>query len=93
MYKRQLVCCSVQMFLLNWKLALVVILVLPPLAVISWKFQKGILAAYRQVRKTNSQITAGFNEGINGAKTTKTPVSYTHLDVYKRQVSERPQPL
>ena len=69
-----LVCCSVQMFLLNWKLALVVILVLPPLAVISWKFQKGILAAYRQVRKTNSQITAGFNEGINGAKTTKTLV-------------------
>ncbi len=69
-----LVLCSVQMFLLNWKLALVVILVLPPLALISWKFQKGILSAYRKVRKTNSQITAGFNEGINGAKTTKTLV-------------------
>ena len=69
-----LVACSVQMFLLNWKLALVVMLVLPPLAVISWKFQKGILEAYRQVRKRNSQITAGFNEGINGAKTTKTLV-------------------
>ena len=69
-----LVCCSVQMFVLNWKLALVVILVLPPLAVISWKFQKSILASYRKVRKANSQITAGFNEGINGAKTTKTLV-------------------
>ena len=69
-----LVACSVQMLLLNWKLALVVMLVLPPLAVISWKFQKGILSAYRQVRKRNSQITAGFNEGINGAKTTKTLV-------------------
>ena len=69
-----LVCCSIQMFLLNWRLALVVILVLPPLAVISWKFQKSILASYRKVRKTNSQITAGFNEGINGAKTTKTLV-------------------
>ena len=69
-----LVACSVQMFLLNWKLALVVMLVLPPLAVISWKFQKGILESYRQVRKHNSQITAGFNEGINGAKTTKTLV-------------------
>ncbi len=69
-----LVACSAQMLLLNWKLALVVMLVLPPLAVISWKFQKGILSAYRQVRKRNSQITAGFNEGINGAKTTKTLV-------------------
>ena len=69
-----LVACSVQMFVLNWRLALVVMLVLPPLAVISWKFQKGILAAYRQVRKRNSQITAGFNEGINGAKTSKTLV-------------------
>ncbi len=69
-----LIACSVQMFILNWKLALVVMLVLPPLAVISWKFQREILASYREVRKRNSQITAGFNEGINGAKTTKTLV-------------------
>ena len=69
-----LVSCTVQMLLLNWKLTLVILLVLPPLAVISWKFQKGILESYRQVRKRNSQITAGFNEGINGAKTTKTLV-------------------
>ena len=69
-----LVSCTIQMLLLNWKLTLVILLVLPPLAVISWKFQKGILESYRQVRKRNSQITAGFNEGINGAKTTKTLV-------------------
>jgi len=69
-----LVMCSVQMLLLNWKLGLIVMLVIPPLAVISWKFQQGILSAYREVRKRNSQITAGFNEGINGAKTTKTLV-------------------
>ena len=69
-----LVSCTVQMLLLNWQLTLILLLVLPPLAVISWKFQKGILESYRQVRKRNSQITAGFNEGINGAKTTKTLV-------------------
>ena len=69
-----LVCCTIQMLVLNWQLTLVILLVLPPLAVISWKFQKGILESYRQVRKRNSQITAGFNEGINGAKTTKTLV-------------------
>ena len=69
-----LVACAVQMLVLEWRIALIVMLVIPPLAVISWKFQKGILGAYRSVRKTNSQITAGFNEGINGAKTTKTLV-------------------
>ncbi len=69
-----LIACSIQMLVLNWKLALVVMLVLPPLAVISWKFQREILSAYRSVRKRSSQITAGFNEGINGAKTTKTLV-------------------
>ena len=66
--------CGIQMFLLNWKLALIVMLVIPPLAFISWKFQQKILASYRQVRKTNSQITGAFNEGIMGAKTTKTLV-------------------
>ncbi len=69
-----LVACAIQMLLVNWKLGLVVMLVLPPLALISWKFQKAILSSYRQVRKNNSQITAGFNEGINGAKTSKTLV-------------------
>lgn len=69
-----LVICGIQMFVLDWRIALVVVLILPPLAVISWKFQKGILDAYRKVRKTNSQITGAFNEGIMGAKTSKTLV-------------------
>ena len=69
-----IVATSVTMFLLNWKLTLVVLLVVPPLAVISWWFQQRILQAYRKVRKTNSQITGAFNEGIMGAKTTKTLV-------------------
>lgn len=61
----------IYMFVLNWKLALIVMTVVPFLAVISMKFQKKILEAYRKVRKTNSQITGAFNEGITGAKTTK----------------------
>ncbi|MEG1569654.1 MAG: ABC transporter ATP-binding protein [Clostridia bacterium] len=69
-----LVMCSIQMFILNAKLAAVIVLVLPPLAIISMKFQKHILKAYREVRKTNSKITGAFNEGIMGAKTTKTLV-------------------
>ncbi len=69
-----IVASSVTMFLLNWKMTLVVLLVVPPLAVVSWWFQQKILHAYRAVRKTNSQITGAFNEGIMGAKTTKTLV-------------------
>jgi len=69
-----LLMCTVQMFLLHWRIAAVIVLVLPPLALISVFFQKRILSAYREVRKTNSQITSAFNEGITGAKTTKTLV-------------------
>ena len=65
---------SVTMFLLDWEMTLAVLLVVPPLAVISWWFQQRILKSYRAVRKTNSQITGAFNEGIMGAKTTKTLV-------------------
>lgn len=65
---------AITMFTIHWKLALIVMLVIPPLAVISWQFQKRILKSYREVRKTNSRITGAFNEGIMGAKTTKTLV-------------------
>lgn len=69
-----IVAASITMFSLNWKLTLAVLIVVPPLAVISWWFQQRILHAYRAVRKTNSKITGAFNEGIMGAKTTKTLV-------------------
>ena len=59
------------MLALNWKLALIVMTVIPVLAVLSISFQQKILEAYRKVRKTNSRITGAFNEGITGAKTTK----------------------
>ena len=65
---------SVTMLLLNWKLALVVLAVVPIIAFIAGYFQKRILASYREVRKINSKITGAFNEGIMGAKTTKTLV-------------------
>lgn len=62
------------MLFLNWKLALITLTVVPFLVFISIIFQKKILGAYRKVRKTNSRITGAFNEGISGAKTTKTLV-------------------
>ncbi len=65
---------AVVMLVTNWKLALITLSVVPILAVVSIYFQQKILKSYRQVRKINSQITGSFNEGISGAKTTKTLV-------------------
>ncbi|MBQ3078770.1 MAG: ABC transporter ATP-binding protein [Clostridia bacterium] len=62
------------MLTLDWKLGLAVLSVIPVIAVVAMYFQKKILKSYREVRKTNSKITGAFNEGIMGAKTTKTLV-------------------
>lgn len=64
----------VTIFSLNWRLALVVVAVIPPLAIISLFLQKRILRYQRSARKQNSRITSAFNEGIMGAMTTKTLV-------------------
>lgn len=60
------------MFLLDWRLALIAIAVVPPLALVSMYFQRRLLKSHRDIRKQNSKITSGFNEGIMGAKTSKT---------------------
>ncbi|MBU5482859.1 ABC transporter ATP-binding protein/permease [Clostridium sp. MSJ-11] len=66
------------MMIHNVKLTLITLSVVPPLIIIGIYFQRKILDSYRDVRKINSKITAGFNECITGAKTTKTLV--TELD-------------
>ncbi len=65
---------SVVMFIVDWKMALLILMVVPVLALISVKFQRMILEKYRMTRKINSQITGAFSEGITGAKTSKTLV-------------------
>lgn len=65
---------SVVIFILNWKLALILMALLPVMAYIGIKFQVRMLSAYRNVRKLNSQLTNSVGEGIHGAKTTKTLV-------------------
>lgn len=62
------------MLYVDWKLALIVLAVVPILAYISVWFQIRILKNYREVRKINSTITSAFSESISGAKTTKTLV-------------------
>ena len=62
------------MLLLDWRLALVVIVIVPVVAALTGWFQPRILHWNRKVRKINSKITGAFNEGITGAKTSKTLV-------------------
>lgn len=69
-----MVIMAITMFIVNWKLALVSLAVLPILLIVALWFQKMILNGYRQVRKINSRITGGYNEGITGARTSKTLV-------------------
>ena len=62
---------ALAMFIMDWKLALLVFSILPFLGWVSSKFQKSILTSARAVRATNSRITGNFNEGIMGIQTTK----------------------
>ena len=57
------------MLLLNWKLALVVIVIVPVIAVLTGYFQNRILHWNRRVRKLNCSITGAFKEGFHGEKT------------------------
>lgn len=62
----------ISMFLLSWRLALPVLIVVPPIALVCSFFQRRLLRANRRVRRANSTLTASFNENISGAKTIKT---------------------
>ena len=59
------------MFVLEWRLALIVTTAIPVMALVAWYFRKRILVHYREARKINSQVTASYNESFMGAKTTK----------------------
>ena len=62
---------AVVLFTLDASLAAVTLAVIPVLAWISVLFQRRILKSSRVVRKTNSRLTASYNEGITGMRTTK----------------------
>ncbi len=65
---------TVVMFVINWQLALGVLAVVPAIVLVTLFFQKRILKTQREVRRLNSRITGAFNEGIMGARTTKSLV-------------------
>ena len=64
----------VAMLLINARLALWVLAAVPVMGLLSAFFQGRLLGLNRQVRETNSRITASFNEGITGSPTIKSLV-------------------
>jgi len=59
------------MLYINWRLGLIVLLVIPALVIIASLFQKKIILQYRLVRKINSKITGAYNENISGMRVVK----------------------
>ena len=59
------------MLVINWKLALIVLAIIPVLVFVAVLFKKRILTEYREVRKINSKITGAYNENITGVRVIK----------------------
>jgi ATP-binding cassette subfamily B protein len=59
------------MMIINWRLALVVLLTVPILLIIAIQFRKRILVEFRKSRRANSKITGSYNENISGFRVVK----------------------
>jgi ATP-binding cassette subfamily B protein len=59
------------MLIINWRLALIVLLVIPILGTIAVNFRKKILVEFRHSRRANSKITGAHNENIQGVRVIK----------------------
>ncbi|MDP1546078.1 MAG: ABC transporter ATP-binding protein, partial [Anaerolineales bacterium] len=59
------------MAIINWRLALIVSVIIPIMILVATKFQKYILVEFRTTRRTNSKITGAYNENIQGVRVVK----------------------
>ncbi len=66
-----IVTSAIFMMLINWKLGLAVLLIVPVLIVIAVQFRRKILVEFRNSRRANSKITGAYNENIQGVRVVK----------------------
>ncbi len=59
------------MFIINWRMALIVLAILPVLIFVAFQFRRRILSQFRKVRMFNSKITGAYNENITGVRVVK----------------------
>ena len=76
------------MLKVNAKLAFWVLLIVPVIAVVAQMFQMKLVTLNHKIREVNSHITSNFNEGITGAKTTKTLVIEQKMEDNFNKTSE-----
>jgi ATP-binding cassette subfamily B protein len=62
---------TIFMLIINWKLALIVLITIPVLLTIAIQFRKRILIEFRKSRRANSKITGSYNENISGVRVVK----------------------
>jgi ATP-binding cassette subfamily B protein len=62
---------AIFMFLINVRLAFLVLLCIPVIIFVALRFKAGIVGVSREVRRLNSRITAAYNEGVAGARVVK----------------------
>lgn len=59
------------MAIINWRLTLIVSVIIPVMIVIAVQFRKKILVEFRNSRRANSKITGAYNENIQGVRVVK----------------------
>ncbi len=62
---------TIFMAIINWRLALIVLTIIPIMVYVGIEFRKKILAEFRVSRRANSKITGAFNESFQGVRVTK----------------------
>ena len=78
-----------QMARLSMKLAVTMIILAPIVTVLTVYFQRKLIELNRAVRAEHSKITASYNEGIMGAKTSKTMALEAQLSGEFEQTTAR----
>jgi len=66
-----LIVAAVFMLAINWRLAMLVMIIIPMLVIVAYYFRRRILVEFREVRRINSKITGAYNENITGVRVTK----------------------
>ena len=66
-----LIGAAVVMLILDWKLAICVMVIVPVLALGAALFEKRLRGLNKEVRELNSQISGKFNESITGSRTVR----------------------
>jgi ATP-binding cassette, subfamily B, bacterial len=62
---------TIFMLIINWRLALIVLTIIPVMMLIAVEFRKRILEQFRVSRRANSKITGAYNENFQGTRVVK----------------------